>query len=183
MALQRSWLKIQVNLRPSSYVTMKGGTFIVTNMSRMTLEPFCTSVRCYGQCLLGVHYVSVHQKGKAHFRFILWKNKEWRGSGFSFQKGTEVKAWCGCPTSNLCQSWFCMETTRPCLMRWHSSRRATYLITKVLYRMFHDFRAQLQEVFLGLCDQKSSYKHVSDFGRLRSYDRLKLGIEGNDYWQ
>ena len=37
--------------------------------------------------------------------------------------------------------------------------------------------------FLGLCDQKSSYKHVSDFGRLRSYDRLKLRIEGNDYRQ
>ena len=35
--------------------------------------------------------------------------------------------------------------------------------------------------FLGICDQKSSYKHVSDFGRLRSYDRLKLRIEGNDY--
>ena len=35
--------------------------------------------------------------------------------------------------------------------------------------------------FLALCDQKSSYKHVSDFGRLRSYDRLKLRIEGNDY--
>jgi len=35
--------------------------------------------------------------------------------------------------------------------------------------------------FLSLCDQKSSYKHVSDFGRLRSYDRLNLGIEGNDY--
>ena len=35
--------------------------------------------------------------------------------------------------------------------------------------------------FLGLCDEKSSYKHVSDFGRLRSYDRLKLRIEGNDY--
>ena len=34
--------------------------------------------------------------------------------------------------------------------------------------------------FLGLCDQKSSYKHVSDFGRLRSYDRLKLRREGND---
>jgi len=30
---------------------------------------------------------------------------------------------------------------------------------------------------------KSSYKHVSDFGRLRSYDRLKLRIEGKDYWQ
>jgi len=35
--------------------------------------------------------------------------------------------------------------------------------------------------FLGLCDQKSSYKHVSDFGRLRSYDHLKRRIEGNDY--
>jgi len=35
--------------------------------------------------------------------------------------------------------------------------------------------------FLGLCDHKSSYKHVSDFGRLRSYDRLKLRGEGNDY--
>ena len=35
--------------------------------------------------------------------------------------------------------------------------------------------------FLGLCDEKSSYKHVSDFGQLRSYDRMKLRIEGNDY--
>jgi hypothetical protein len=35
--------------------------------------------------------------------------------------------------------------------------------------------------FLGLCDQKSSYKHLSDFGRLLSYDRLKLRIEGKDY--
>jgi len=34
-----------------------------------------------------------------------------------------------------------------------------------------------------MCDskQKSSNGHVSDFGRLRSYDRLKLRIEGNDY--
>ena len=29
--------------------------------------------------------------------------------------------------------------------------------------------------------QKSSHKHGSDFERLQSYDRLKLGIEGNDY--
>jgi hypothetical protein len=35
--------------------------------------------------------------------------------------------------------------------------------------------------FLRLCDQKSSYKHTPDFGRLRSYDRFKLRIEGNDY--
>ena len=35
--------------------------------------------------------------------------------------------------------------------------------------------------FLGLCDQKSSYKHVSDFGRVRSYDRLKLRGKSKDY--
>ena len=33
----------------------------------------------------------------------------------------------------------------------------------------------------GLFDQNNSYKHVSDFGQLRSYDRLKFRIEGNDY--
>ena len=30
--------------------------------------------------------------------------------------------------------------------------------------------------FLGFCDQKSSYKHVSDFGRLRSYDRFLIPV-------
>ena len=35
--------------------------------------------------------------------------------------------------------------------------------------------------FIGLCDQKSSHKHVSNFGWLRSYDRLKLRTESNDY--
>jgi hypothetical protein len=35
--------------------------------------------------------------------------------------------------------------------------------------------------FLGLCELKSSYKHVSDFGRLLSYDRLKLRVEGKDH--
>jgi hypothetical protein len=32
-----------------------------------------------------------------------------------------------------------------------------------------------------LFDQKFLFKHVSDFGHLWSYDRLKLGIEGKDY--
>ena len=34
-----------------------------------------------------------------------------------------------------------------------------------------------------MCDskQKISYEHGSDFERLRSYDHLKLRIEGNDY--
>ena len=36
----------------------------------------------------------------------------------------------------------------------------------------HDCRAD----FLGLFDEKSSYKHVSDFGRLRSYDRFLIPV-------
>jgi hypothetical protein len=46
-----------------------------------------------------------------------------------------------------------------------------------IYRAFHDVDITDGGDFLGLCDQKSSYKHVSDFGWLRSYDRLKLRIE------
>jgi len=30
--------------------------------------------------------------------------------------------------------------------------------------------------FLGLCDQKSSYKHVSDFGRLLSYGHFLISL-------
>ena len=30
--------------------------------------------------------------------------------------------------------------------------------------------------FLGLCDEKSSYKHVSDFGRLRSYGHFLIPV-------
>ena len=30
--------------------------------------------------------------------------------------------------------------------------------------------------FLGLCDQKSSYKHVSDFGRLQSYGHFLIPV-------
>ena len=30
--------------------------------------------------------------------------------------------------------------------------------------------------FLGRCDEKNSYKHVSDFGRLRSYGRFLIPV-------
>ena len=61
-----------------------------------------------------------------------------------------------------------------------------YIITKQFVQKGIQADSRLVDItaggdFLGICDQKSSYKHVSDFGRLRSYDRLKLGIEGNDY--
>ena len=58
--------------------------------------------------------------------------------------------------------------------------------TPALKRLFIRGVLQLVDItaggdLLGLCDQKSSYKHVSDFGRLRSYDCLNPRIEGNDY--
>ena len=33
--------------------------------------------------------------------------------------------------------------------------------------------------FLGLCDQKSSNKHVSDFGRLRSYGHFLIPVHAS----
>ena len=58
--------------------------------------------------------------------------------------------------------------------------------TPALKRLFLQGVLRLVDItaggdFLGLCDQNSSHKHVSDFGRLQSYDRLKLITEGNDY--
>ena len=35
---------------------------------------------------------------------------------------------------------------------------------------------------LGIFEQNMLYRHVSDFGRLWSYGRLELRIEGKDYW-
>jgi len=35
--------------------------------------------------------------------------------------------------------------------------------------------------FLGAWEHKCSYKHVSEFGRLRSYGHLRLRIESKDY--
>jgi len=49
-----------------------------------------------------------------------------------------------------------------------------------IYRVIQEESARLLEM---MCNskQKSSYEHGSNFERLRSYDRLKLRIEGNDY--
>jgi len=61
---------------------------------------------------------------------------------------------------------------------------AKRLKRKELFRSMASFPAFIQGVsrfvditaggdFLGLCDQKNAYKHVSDFGRLRCYDRFE----------
>ena len=76
---------------------------------------------------------------------------------------------------------------------YHKRNTQAYIVNCISYKFFPISNSiqgvsQLVDItaggdFLRLCDQKSSYKHVSDFGRLQSYDRLNLGKEGNDYWQ
>ena len=74
------------------------------------------------------------------------------------------------------------ETTRNPLGHLDLSRETfTFLICIYTQGVSRLVKITAGGDFLGLCDQKSSYKRVSDFGRLRSYDRLKLRIEGNDY--
>jgi len=52
-----------------------------------------------------------------------------------------------------------------------------------IYRVFHDFgHSWLVNItaggdFLGLCDKISSYKHVSEFGRLRSYGHFLIPVQ------
>ena len=45
-----------------------------------------------------------------------------------------------------------------------------------VYRVFQTSGITAGGDFLGFCDQKSSYKHVSDFGRLRSYGRFLIPV-------
>jgi hypothetical protein len=45
-----------------------------------------------------------------------------------------------------------------------------------IYRVFNDFVITAGGDFLGLGEEKSSYKHASDFGRLRSYDRFLIPV-------
>ena len=79
------------------------------------------------------------------------------------------------------------KITKLCFPFNFTVRKCTYILNSDFHIYIHkQGDSRLEDItagddFLGLCDQKSLYKHVSDFGRLRSYDRLKLGIEGNDY--
>jgi len=60
----------------------------------------------------------------------------------------------------------------------------TVSVTKhIIYRVFHNLWTLLQEVISSVFVIKKVHINMFDFGRLRSYDRLKHRIEGNDYWQ
>ena len=50
------------------------------------------------------------------------------------------------------------------------------------HRVTTQLQLHIYHNFLRLCDHNSSYKHVSAFEWLPSYDRLNLGIEGKKIW-
>jgi len=60
------------------------------------------------------------------------------------------------------------------------SAKLMYLLAFAIHRVFHDLWTLLDITaggdFLGICDQKSSYKHVSDFGRLRIYGHFLIPV-------
>ena len=60
-------------------------------------------------------------------------------------------------------------------------RNVSYYLTPKRYVCFIQGVSRLYGItaggdFLGLCDEKSSYKNVSDFGRLRSYRRFLIPV-------
>lgn len=73
MTSQRSWIKIQVNLRPSNDVTMKGGTFIVINMTR--LRSALAWVVMGTTCLGSVMFLYIRRDRPISVS-LLWKNKK-----------------------------------------------------------------------------------------------------------
>jgi hypothetical protein len=50
------------------------------------------------------------------------------------------------------------------------------LFGEQIYRVFHDLWTLLQGVISYVCDHKSLYKNLSDFGRLRSYGHFLIPV-------
>jgi hypothetical protein len=70
---QRSWIKTQVNFKPSSDVTMKGGIFIVTNMTRLTSA--LVWVVMGTTCLESVMFLYI-RKARPISVLLVWKKKK-----------------------------------------------------------------------------------------------------------
>ena len=84
------------------------------------------------------------------------------------------------PTSQVYVSVFIPSLQKSCKMNVKSGKycKISWIYIQGVSRLV-DITAGGD--FLGLCDLKSSYKQLSDFGQLRSYVSMKLEIEINDY--
>jgi len=71
--------------------------------------------------------------------------------------------------------WRTDPRTSNCVLSWNT-RHWTTLATKYIQGVSRLVDITAGGDFLGLCDQKSLYKHVSDFGRLRSYGHFLIPV-------
>ena len=75
--------------------------------------------------------------------------------------------------------WYCVDFLSKCVTEMNKINfifkfgSALYIYTQGVSRLQG---ITAGDDFLGFCDHKSSYKHVSDFGRLRSYGRFLIPV-------
>ena len=89
---------------------------------------------------------------------------------------------------NMWRAWHCTQTQEMWMWQkaitdswtfWHTQHTEQNAGDMTLWQIQGVSRLQATTAggdFLGFCDQKSSYKHVSDFGRLRSYGRFLIPV-------
>jgi len=72
------------------------------------------------------------------------------------------------------------QNDNPVTFQYHFNNEAQMLLSYIIQGDLWLTDLIAGDDFLGLCVQKSSCKHVSDFGRLQSCGHLKLRTESKD---
>ena len=80
-----------------------------------------------------------------------------------------------------CSMYFCVVLRIVCFVTY-SVLFVCICVLNYCHRVTTQLQLHIYHNFLRLCDHNSSYKHVSAFEWLPSYDRLNLGIEGKKIW-
>ena len=108
-------------------MTMKGGTLIVTKMIRLTSALVWV--------VMGTTCLESERTGQFQF-YYYGRIRNDRVVGSLSKRVQRSKHYVDVPPPSCAKVgsvWRIYQTFPHCLMRWHSGRRATYLITKVLY--------------------------------------------------
>ena len=72
------------------------------------------------------------------------------------------------------------QNDNPVTFQYHFNDEAQMLLSYIIQGDLRLLDIIAGDDFLGLCDQKSSCKHVSDFGLSQGCGHLKLGTESKD---
>ena len=160
--------------------------------SRPTLELKYHPFLAIRDCLFNIFAATLHVGGRSSIRNLWTRNAVLTGTlpllSAPTVQSTKIRYWFLCIAFCHCdgrQNSGSLYETCSTFASNYSRSTSIHLVVVVPLKAYTGCFMTLGLTaggdFLGLCDQKSSCKHVSDFGRLRSYDRLKLRIEGNDY--